>query len=97
MLKNIPSAKKSAYSGDIKHHLCTDFLVLLKAKQSGLWTNMYWSTPLGVSKTKTGFKKISLQAFSQDHRKIQAGRDLRMPLIQPPAQSRVSSELRPFF
>lgn len=55
MLKNIPSAKKSAYSGDLKHHLYTDFFVLLKAKHSGLWTNMCWSTPLGVSKTETGF------------------------------------------
>lgn len=52
MLKNILSVKKSAYSGDFKHHLCTDFFVLLKAKQSELWTNMYWSTPLGMSQIR---------------------------------------------
>lgn len=55
MLKNIPSKKKSAYSGDFKHHLYTDCAV--KIKHSGLWINMCWSTLLTVSKTKTGLKK----------------------------------------
>lgn len=58
MLKNIPSKKKSAYSGDFKHHLYTDCAV--KIKHSGLWINMCWSTLLTVSKTKTGLKKKKL-------------------------------------
>lgn len=32
---------------------------------------------------------------SQDHGKIQAGRDLKGSSVQPPAQSRVSCEIRP--